>query len=1180
MAEIKLTPQQQLAVDNEGGALLVSAAAGSGKTKVLVDRVMRRLCDPADPQDISSFLIITYTKAAAAELRGKIAAAIGQQLSLQPDNRHLQRQLSHIYLAQISTVHSFCTTILRDYAHELGIYPDFRVVEEQESSLWQQQAMEEILTEAYCTLEQNPEHRAFLDHLGAGRDDRSAAAILMQAYRSVQCHPDPEGWMEECRKGLSPKDCDDIAKTPWGKLLMEDFMERLDEQIAMMERGLSLLSADERLEASYGPTYRLNLEDMRQLRAAQTWDELCARKIADFGRLKAAPRGMDKEFVERCKRPRQKCLDWLKKAQSIFSMSSIEALEELRQSEPIIRGMFALLQSFTARYRAIKQRRRSLDFGDLEHEALRLLRYGKSGAPTPVAQEIGRRYFEIMVDEYQDSNAVQEAIFTAISRKGQNLFMVGDVKQSIYRFRLAEPGIFLKKYHSYTDASTAAPGEPRRVVLSKNFRSRAQILSAVNDIFRLTMTPQVGDLHYGPEEALYPGLTLPPVERPCVELHCLDSADKDDDVSKRDLEARLVAKRVHQLCKNGTQIAGKDGLRPVEPSDIVILLRSMRSQAPAYLEALQDVGIAAVSDQSDDILQTAEVQILLSCLQVIDNPHQDIALASVLMSPVYGYSAEALAQLRMDRRTGDLYDALLAYSRNHDTFSPFLSQLAQLRRAARQEHAGSLVRRVLEETGLRDIFHAMEDGAQRLENLQTIYLMASGFDPDGPGRLHDFLQKIEQQRERGITGAGTGQSNAVRIMSIHKSKGLEFPVVIVAGLSTKFNTADERQSVQIHPELGTGCDVVELAKRIKYPSLAKQAILARLRQEHLSEELRVLYVALTRPKDLLIMTYASAHLTTQLRDIAELRTPDGPVSLSRRASCLGHWVLMAAMGRGEAGALFAIAGTPEETTVSEIPWHIQLWTPEQLPRLQASADTTAQEAAMPDPIQIAAAVNFRYPHTPATTAPAKLTATQLKGRFLDTESADGAPEHHARTETLRQPLFLQGSRPLSPSEQGTAVHLAMQYIRYESCLTEVGVEDELRRLVTDGFLLPQQAECIPPEKICLLFRSELGRRILNAPELVREFKFSLLTQGENYDPALIGEHFLLQGVTDCCLLEPDGLCVIDFKTDRIAPGTEALRAEHYRGQLEAYSEALSKIFDRPVKEKLLYFFSTNQAFPL
>jgi len=399
MAEIKLTAQQQLAVDNEGGALLVSAAAGSGKTKVLVDRVMRRLCDPDEPKDITSFLIITYTKAAAAELRGKIASAIGQELSLQPENRHLQRQLSHIYLAQISTVHSFCTAILRDYAHELGIYPDFRVVEEQESVLWQQQAMEETLAEAYELLEQHPEYRAFLDHLGAGRDDRRATAILMQAFRSVQCHPDPEGWIEECLKGLSPEDCSDIAQTPWGKLLMEDFMERLDEQIAMMERGLSLLAEDEKLEASYGPTYLQNLEDMRRLRAAQSWDELLERKILDFGRLKAAPRGMDKEFVERCKRPRVKCLDWLKKAQSSFSMTSDEALEELRQSEPVIRGMFALLQEFTARYRSIKQRRRSLDFGDLEHEALRLLRYGKGGAPAPAARGVSRRYYDIMASE-------------------------------------------------------------------------------------------------------------------------------------------------------------------------------------------------------------------------------------------------------------------------------------------------------------------------------------------------------------------------------------------------------------------------------------------------------------------------------------------------------------------------------------------------------------------------------------------------------------------------------------------------------------------------------------------------------------------------------------------------------------------------------------------------------------
>ena len=1177
MAEIKRTPQQQLAVDSEGGALLVSAAAGSGKTKVLVDRVLRHICDPKDPKDINSFLIITYTKAAAAELRGKLAAAIGAALAQQPENRHLQRQLSRIYLAQISTVHSFCATILRDYAHELGLYPEFRVVEEQEAAIWQQQAMEEAMAWAYSATQ--PDCMAFLDHLGAGRDDRAAAAILMDAYRSVGCHPDPEGWIAQCLQSLQLDDCTDIADTPWGKLLMADFMETLDEQIAAMERGLARLAAYPAAEEKYAPTFRENLEQLRQLRAASTWDEVRARRIVSFGSLKAV-RGGDAEALERLKRPRKLCMDWLKKAQGAFSLSSAEGLAELRQGAPVIRGMFRLLREFTDRYQAIKQRRRALDFGDLEHEALRLLRYPGSGTPTPVARELSRRYCEIMVDEYQDSNAVQDSIFAAISKDGTNIFMVGDVKQSIYRFRLADPGIFLQKYRSFVDAKAAGMGQPRRVVLSQNFRSRREILSAVNDIFALTMTERVGDLRYGAEEALYPGAELPPIAGARVELHCLDTSDKEDDTSKRVLEARLVAQRVAKLLREATPVTDGGALRPVAPSDVVILLRSLHSQAQDYLDALQAQGIAACCDQRDDILATTEVAVLLSYLQILDNPHQDIPLLSVLLSPVFGYSAQQVAQVRENRCSGDFYTLLLADAQEHETFAPFLRQLAAMRRLARQEPVDVVVRTVWEETRLRDVFCAMPDGAQRMENLQAIYLMAAAFDPEGSGSLHDFLLKIEQQRVRGISGAGAHSANAVRLMSIHKAKGLEFPVVIVAGLSTKFNTADERQAVQIHSDLGTGCDVVDLEQRIKYPSLAKQAVLAKLRQERLSEELRVLYVALTRPKDLLIMTYASSHLRNALQGIAAEVSADGPVSLSRSASCLGHWVLMAAMRRAEAGALFEIGGRPEEIERKEAPWHIQVWTPEALPKETARAAEVAVQAHAPDSAELAAAVSFRYPHLAATTAPAKLTATQLKGRFLDTESADGAPERQTKQTVLRQPLFLQGQRPLSASEQGTAVHLAMQYIRYACCCAEATVVQELRRLVDEGFLLEAQAACVPPAKITALFRSELGKRILSAENVVREFKFSLLMEGEAYALALAGEKIMLQGVVDCCLLEPDGLCVIDFKTDRVAPGQEAVRAEHYRGQLEAYSLALSRIFGKQVKEKHLYFFATDTAVKL
>ena len=1174
MSDVVLTPQQKMAVENRGGALLVSAAAGSGKTRVLVDRVMGRLCDPDDPKNINDFLIITYTKAAAQELRGKIASAISAALAKKPEDRHLARQLSRIYLTQISTVHAFCANLLRDYAHELGLYPDFRIAEEAECVQWRQQALEQTLSDAYDALEGDPDCRAFLDQLGAGRDDRVAARILQQAYDGVQCHPDPEGWIRQCLSTLEPGQYADMADTPWGAHLMKEFKSTLKEQIDVLKRGIARLSEVAAAERSYGRVYEKNLEQLLFLDSANTWDEIYQRRITDFGRLSAV-RGEDPETLERLKRPRKQCIDRIKKAQSVFCMPSDEAIQELRQGAPVIRGLFSLLRRFTDHYRAIKQRRRSLDFSDLEHEALRLL-YRSDGALSAAAWEIRSRYCEVMVDEYQDSNAVQDRIFEAVSNDGLNLFMVGDVKQSIYRFRLADPGIFIEKYRIYRDAEHAAIGEPRRVTLSHNFRSRPQILSAVNDIFNLCMSSSVGGIDYGAAERLYPGIVPASVGSPCVELHCLDTEDKEEGDSRDALEARLAAKRIRALLDEGVPVREGEGLRPVRPQDIVILLRSMRAHAQAYLHALNQVGIEAVSDQSDDILQTTEISVLLSWLQILDNPHQDIPLLSVLLSPVGGFDADQVARVRGACPGGDFYDALVKYTDENGVFSDFLKIFDALREASRQEHVGTLVRMVCEQTGLRDVFSAMPDGAQRLENLRTIYQMSAAFDPDGPGRVHDFLAKIDRLRERGLTGAGTDNPNAVRIMSIHKSKGLEFPVVIVAGLSTKFNTDDERQAVQLHPELGTGCDVVDLKRRIKYPSIAKQAVLSRLRTERISEEMRVLYVALTRPKDLLIMTYASAHLASTLRDISDQLSPDGPVSLTKRAGCLGHWVLMAALRRGEAGALFDLGSTPEETVISHDPWTIRVWTPDMLP--EGSEIAAEGHMRVPQlPADIEALISYEYPHQPATLAPAKLTATQFKGRNLDEESAEGSPAPRSVEYSLRQPRFLQGQRPLSPTEKGNAVHLAMQYIRYERCGSEKEIRQELERLVEEGFLQAQQAKAVAPKKILALFDSELGERILRAPKVVREFKFSILTDASVYDPSLAGEELLLQGVTDCCLLEEDGLCVIDYKTDRVRPGEEEKRAEYYRGQLDAYSLALSRIFERPVKQKCLYFFATDTA---
>lgn len=1181
MAEVKLTPQQQAVVDHEGGALLVSAAAGSGKTKVLVDRLMRKLCDPAAPKSIDSFLIITYTRAAASELRGKIAAALSARLASEPNNRHLRRQLSRIYLAQISTVHAFCQELLRSYAGELDLPPDFRVAEETECLLLRASALEKTLEDVYGSLEQEPEITAFINTLGAGRDDRRVGEILMQMTQSINCHRDPAAWVAMCRSQLDVEQYADIAETPWGAAILASFYSFLDTQIEVMASALGEIQSSETLP-ELEPLFSDNLQKLRALRACESWDALYAGKVTDFGRWSKPKHAADALQVQRLQRTRAQCWEALKERQRDFYASSAELLAELRSTAPVIRGILILQERYAKAYAFEKRRRHILDFGDLEHEALRLLCQRGSGAPTAVAREVSQRYCEIMIDEYQDTNGVQDAIFTAISDAGRNLFFVGDVKQSIYRFRLADPTIFLEKYRSFAPQSEAAAGEPVKILLNENFRSRPEVLDAVNAVFRRSMSEQVGDIDYGEAESLRSGLPAPERREVCVELDCIDT-DFDPDTAKKpskiQVEANYTAHRIAELLRQGVTVQENGEPRPLRPDDIVILLRSVRSAVQDYVQALEAVGLKTACESGLDIFDTTEGSVLLSLLQVLDNPHQDIPLASVMASPLFGFSDDELAQARIHQRKGDLFDALFAQPDKSEKLKTFLRQLEQLRQTARQETVTSLLRRLFQETAAEEVFGAMPDGARRVQNLQNLWEFAMNCEAMGQYDLPQFLAYLEAQRAQGATSTDTTGTAAgcVRIMSIHKSKGLEFPVVILGGLSRKMNVTDLSRPVLSHPVLGAGANVVDAVQRVQYPSIAKKAIAQQLRREMVSEELRVLYVAMTRAKQKLIMTYCEKGLTGKLETLATDLDIYPPQYLARSANTLGHWVLLAAMCRTEAGELFAGAAAPRQCCVSDIPWEIHMVAGTdfaQLPRRAVVAETEEPAAdAIPPQASICQALDYTYPYPVAAQTPTKLTATQLKGRYLDEELEDTAPTRTPRR--YRKPAFSTEGRELSAAEIGTATHLAMQFIRYEACTSLAGVEAEIRRLREERFLTDEQAGVVEAAKIARCFASPLGQEIRAAKKVLREFKFSVLVDASRFFPEAGQERIMLQGVVDCCLFTEEGITVIDYKTDRVRPGEEEAAARRYQPQLDAYSQSLAEIFDQPVQKRLLYFFATG-----
>ena len=1165
----KLTPQQAQAVNDRGGKLLVSAAAGSGKTKVLVDRLLKYLTDPVDPANLDEFLIITYTKAAASELRGKIAAKLTERIAEEPENRHLQKQMQRLFLTKISTVHGFCADVLREYAYRLDLAADFRVADENECRELRETVLTDLLDRAYES-GGSPQFRSFVDTQGLGRDDRLVPEIIEKVYDSAKCHLDPEGWLENCRNAADPEAVGDVSQTVWGAYLIGELKDYLSCQIGVLEQCVDAARETHGFEKPV-----INLQDtlnqLRTLYESDGWDDIVAHKDIDYGRLTFPRKCEDPELAERIKAARNACKKGLEKQLHSFADPSAQVLQDLRQSVDGTAGLIGLVRQFDRDYSRAKRSRRCLDFSDLEHKTLDLLLGKHRTGPTAAAAEIGSRFREIMVDEYQDSNGVQDAIFSALTGKKQNCFMVGDVKQSIYQFRLADPGIFLEKYHTYAPAEEAETGQGRKVLLSHNFRSGGEVVEAVNHVFTSCMSPRVGGLVYGDGEALREGVPHAKLPDPAVELHTIEV--REDTYGE---EAAFVAARIREMLDSGTLVRDGDGFRPVTAEDFVILLRSPGSVGVRFQRALEAVGIRCSSGGGNDLLQTEEIATLRSLLQTVYNPRLDIPLISTLASPVFGFTADDLAAIRSNQRKGSVYDALL--QSDMPEAKAFIATLSRLRKEARMQPLTRLLEVCLCETRMDSIYAAMEDGENRSANLQTFYGLAADFEAGNHRDLGQFLDHLNAMEEKGLISAGNTQSGCVAIMSIHKSKGLEFPVVFLAGLSREFNRESIRAQILCDKELGLGLSAADNRSRIRYPSVAKRAIAAKMTRESLSEEMRVLYVALTRARDRLIMTYASRNLQADLQDIALRYDFDGGELLCRDVVCPGEWVLKAAMERTEAGELFHLGGKPGHTRVSAFPWKI---TVTEAPEIAAgTAHEYKTEDSIPEGTEelLRAALGFRYAHAAATKAPSKQTATQRKGREKDAEAAEDTEEPKSTVRSWRKPSFRD--KGMKGKAYGSAIHAAMQYIRYEECGSADGIRGEIARLREQGFLTEEQADIVNVDAIAAFFATDLGIRLRNGTHYIREFKFSILDSGSRYGDGLSGEEVLLQGVVDCALLEADGITVIDFKTDYVTEQTLPSVVERYRPQVEVYGDALRRIYEMPVKEEYLYFFHLGRFIKL
>ncbi|MCI8720075.1 MAG: helicase-exonuclease AddAB subunit AddA [Oscillospiraceae bacterium] len=1182
---IQLTKSQQAVVEDRGGRVLVSAAAGSGKTRVLVERLFRRVLGE-EQADLDDFLIITYTRAAAAELRERIAQELGRRMAEDPGDRHLQRQLLLVYQTDIKTIDSFCTALLRENVHLLdlgeqgGLTADFRVLDEGEAELLRQRVLPRVLESFYTGM--TPGQTQLADCFGFGRDDRGLEDLVLELHSKVQSHAYPHRWLEEQRQSWASLP-EDGGETEFGRALLTRLARKARHWADLLTRAGEELRSDGALEKAYGPAFASGTAQLEALaEAAETGWDAAAGRLPDFPRLSPARKCEDPALKEKMQTLWNRCKKESAAFCAILETTGAETGEDLRRSAPAMEALLALCVDFSAAYQQEKLRRNVTDFSDQEHYAVRLL-LGEDGRPTPLAAVMSERYLEVMVDEYQDTNQVQNCIFDALARGGRSLFTVGDVKQSIYRFRLADPTIFLEQYRRYPDAAEAEEGEPRRILLSQNFRSRKEVLDAANFVFSAIMSREMGEVEYGEAERLYFGASyLPPREDCLTEFHLLLPPQDDGEAEKVPaalLEAQMAADRIAALLSEGFPVTDEDSgeLRPCRAEDIVILMRSPGPRLRHYAKALMERGIPCATQENEDFFSAMEVAVMCSLLEILDNPRQDVPLIAVLRSPLAGFSPDRLALIRGRHPEGDFYEALAAFG--EEDCEEFLTRLADLRSLARDMSVHRLIWRIYNQWNVLGVFGAMSGGGRRRENLVALYEHAKSFESAGYKGLFAFvthLRRLLESGEQPVTATGAS-SGGVQIMSIHKSKGLEFPIVLLTDLGKRFNRADLQTPVLVHPRLGLGPLYIDLDRRIRYPTIAREAVSGLVSRESRSEEMRVLYVGMTRAKEKLILTAAMPAAGRRMKELGALSALPVPAETVDGGRSMAEWILLPLLRRWEAAPLRDLAGQEAEdfSLTEDALWQVFLHKDTPGICLPAGTEAGGNSAADAPALPVnREALDFVYPYAAACTAPTKITATQLKGREKDREIVQETIQPYVRRD-FSAPRFLSGRRPLTGAERGTATHLVMQHLPLEED-TDVGavVED----LAARRFLTREQAEAVDQAAVRRFLASPLASELRKADRVEREFRFSLLMPGEKYFPELDGgEEVLLQGVVDLFAVRDGGVTVVDFKTDYVTEDTLPEKIAHYRPQLEAYSAALERILELPVKHRILYFFCAGQA---
>lgn len=1230
--DVTWTDDQWKAIWAKDQDILVAAAAGSGKTAVLVERIIQKILSADDPIDVDELLVVTFTDASAAEMRNRVGEALEKAISANPKSKHLRKQLSLLNRASISTLHSFCLQVVKKYYYKIDIDPSFRIADTTESLLLRDEVLDELLEEEYGK-DNNEPFYALVDTFTKDRTDDALKDMIGEIYDFATSNPSFQNYLNKIVSMYEIEDGATIDDLPFTKILLNDIEIQLNGAKQLFESALNLT----KLPAGPSPRAETFLEDIQitdvLLQAKKDgWNTLYeAMQSYSFPRLKPV-RGdeYDKELAEKSKDLRDKGKKIIDKIKGeLFSRRPESFLKDMNEMAPHIHVLADLVKKFADNFERAKLEKGIVDFSDLEHYCLRIL--GKEDEegnfhPTEVAHYYRNKFKEVLVDEYQDTNMVQEAILKLVAREGEkdgNMFMVGDVKQSIYRFRLAEPNLFLGKYNRFTKDGADSG---LRIDLSRNFRSRKEVLDGTNYIFQQLMDEKIGEVEYDEEARLVKGAPYPEEEAYPVELVLIEAEGEEEpaseeseetvfaDLEEARLEAKLMARKIKELVEERTEVYDpkRKKYRPLKYRDIVILHRALK-WAPELMEEFKEEGIPLYTDLSTGYFEATEVSIMLSLLKVIDNPFQDIPLAAVLRSPIVGLNEEQLSFIRLQDRKNSFYEALCSFcslapkgkgEEFYEKAAWFLSQLEVWRTRARQGELSELIWHIYRDTLFYDFVGGLPGGKQRQANLRALYDRARQYEETSFRGLFRFLRFIERMRERGedlgaARALGEGE-DVVRLMTIHSSKGLEFPVVFIAGLGRQFNTQDLKKTYMLDKELGFAAKYINAEKRISYPSLPQLAFKKKKKLELLAEEMRILYVALTRAKEKLYLVASGKELEKKIGQWREqLDHENWLLKEYDRISAKGFldWIGPALIRHKDCGLLRGEASVnplvPEEITNHPSTWKIELIKGTEIEKM-ADKKSREKDSRLENVFankrvdvesewkrEIEKRLSWEYSFERATIFRSKQSVSEVKRQreMMDEESGNDIKRTFSKP-ILKRPRFM-GEKALTPAEQGTAMHVVMQQLDLEKPITEQSIMEQLEGLVEKELLTEEEKEVINVPQIIQFFDTSIGKRMLQAKNLKREVPFSASFPASFVYKDWHGEdeHVLIQGVIDCLFEDEGGLVLLDYKTDRIQGrfkgGIEQaapILAKRYEVQLDLYTRAVEQILNKKVKEKYLYFF--------